>query len=378
MKTNQSNLGLASWKRLLSILLCLFALSFSTINAQSSSVITNIRSNNANATRVALTVNGKSYTAQIGSQLNSGAKLIIPSNTVVLLKSPNGVQVCMARSKPIEYTVEFKGNVEKHLVKGKGASIQSKVNRGVGPNYRVTNGRGTTTASRTTEFTFTDQSEGKSNKASVVTTEGSVNIIDQVPVYVGGNPLTTKKRGAALTKSISIAQSQGESEYFATDNPVTYDNYSDAIQDIYNDINYRNDPDDQANNYLCLGELYLDTDQFQDAVAAFRQAAFIYNEYYGYDDMSTIEANLSLAEALKMIDFYDAESDTILNTNETILREFLTWSTEDLDFAIDEEERELICEEIIEINEYLGWLYDIKGDINASNSYYDKADNGCF
>lgn len=378
MFTNQPTSETTRIKQLVNLLVFLLITSFGVVNAQGSSTITNIRSNNANATSVTLTVNGKNYTAQIGSTLNSGAKLIIPSNTVVLLKSPNGVQVCMAKSKPMEYSVEFKGVVEKHVVKGNGASLQSIVNRGVGPNYRVTNGRGTTTASRTTEFTFTDQSEGNNNKASVLTTEGSVNIIDEVPVYVGGNPLTTKKRGEALTKSISISQSQGESEYFATDNPVSYDNYSDAIQDVYNDINYRNDPDDQANNYLCLGELYIDTDQPQEAIAPFRQAASIYNEYYGYDDISTIEANLSLAEALKAVDFYNTEADTILYNIEEILLEYLSWDQEDLKFTNDPEERELICEDITETNEFLGWLYDIKGDFDTSNNYYNDADNGCY
>ncbi|WP_323788225.1 tetratricopeptide repeat protein [Psychroserpens sp.] len=378
MITNQSTIRTKIIKPFVSILFYLFIAGFCSLNAQSSSVITNIRFNNANATKVTLTVNGKSYAAQIGSTLNSGTKLIIPSNTVVLLKSPNGVQVCMAKSKPMEYSVEFKGGVEKHIVKGKGATIQSKVNRGVGPNYRVTNGRGTTTASRTTEFTFTDQSEGKNNKASVITTEGSVNIIDQVPVYVGGNPLTTKKRGTALTKSISISQSQGESEYFANDTPAEYDNYSDAIQDVYSDISDRNDPDDQANNYLCLGELYIDTDQPQEAIGPFRQAASIYNEYYGYDDMSTIEANLSLAEALKAVDSYNSEGDSILYNIEVLLREYLSFDMEDLQYTNDPEERELICEDVTEINEFLGWLYDIKGDITNSDYFYNQADNGCY
>ena len=110
----------------------------------------------------------------------------------------------------------------------------------------------------------------------------------------------------------------------------------------------------------------------------FRQAAYIYNEYYGYDDLSTIEANLSLAEALKIVDFYSSEGDSILNSVQAILLEHLSFDKEDLQYTNDPEERELICENITEVNEYLGWLFDIKGDITTSDNFYNEADNGCY
>ena len=159
---------------------------------------------------------------------------------------------------------------------------------------------------------------------------------------------------------------------------MRYDNYSLAIQDVYSDINLRPDPDDRANNYLCLGELYLDTNEPQLATEQFRQAVAIYEMYYGDEDMSTIEAKLSLAEALMAIDPNSFEADSIMNVVEEALLDFLSFDKEDLQYINDPEERELICEDITELNEFLGWLYDIKGDYIESQNYYNDADNGCF
>ena len=68
-------------------------------------------------------------------------------------------------AKSMEYKVEFTSDGENHIVKGFGAQIVNTVNKTLGYKYRNTNERGVTAASQGTEFTFTDLSESKSEKA---------------------------------------------------------------------------------------------------------------------------------------------------------------------------------------------------------------------
>ena len=53
---------------------------------------------------------------------------------------------------------------------------------------------------------------------------------------------------------------------------------------------------------------------------------------------------------------------------------------DDLDFAKQNDDSEsvyFLCDEIIEIYDFLGWAYDIKGDQAKSEDYYNKADACC-
>ena len=284
----------------------------------------------------------------------------------------------------MEYTVKITAKSENHFARGQGAQVKSIVTKSVGYNYRVNNGRGTTTAARGTEFTFTDMSEGNTEKAIITTEEGSINIVDKVPVTIGGNSNATNKRGKPLTKAVSRIQSVGDQSFTSSDFPVDYDDYTQAISTMANEIDYIEDPDEKADNLLFLGDLYMDNNQPQNAISPFNEAMSIFEDYYGIEDLFTLEAKLSLAEALAQSGNVD-RAMTELNMANDILNSLAEFNIEDLNFIADleyiepedDEAYDVICEELQEIYGLLGWVYEISGDLTTSDKYYNAMKNGC-
>ncbi len=343
----------------------------------------NVRS--ANATVMLPGKGGRNPQINIGDRLVSGTRLIIPSNTIVILRSPAGIQECSStKGKTMEYTVSMTSKGENHTVRGAGAQVKSSVNKSVGYNYRVNNGRGTTSAARGTEFTFTDMSEGQNEQAFITTQEGTINIIDKVPIQIYGKNSATNKRGEPLTKAVSRLQSAGEEQYTSNDYPLKYADYAQAISQIGAEINSIEDPEERADNLLCLGDLYMDFEQPENAIDPFYQAMLIFEDYYGYDDLDTIEAQLSWAEALGYTG-RKSEAIELLNNANQLLLELADWNIEDLEYIesleyIDDEDNEaydVICEELSEIYGLLGWVYEIAGDQATSDLYYLEMENEC-
>ena len=134
----------------------LLAITVSTYAQKASSVIA-LRLNGKSANSVPCTVlspgsGGNNKVVNVGDQLKSGTTLIIPLNTIIVLRSTGGQQeVTPANStKPIEYKIEFTVHGENHIVKGLGAQIVNTVNKTLGYNYRNKNEKGTTAASKGT------------------------------------------------------------------------------------------------------------------------------------------------------------------------------------------------------------------------------------
>lgn len=358
-----------------------------SVTAQST--IIGLRFNNQTVTTVKLTIippgsGGNKSEAKVGDAIASGCKLIIPVNTIVLLQSPGGKQkLSSTTGKPFEYTLEITSKGENHVVQGVGAQIKSSVEKTVGYNYRVNNGKGTTAASKGTEFTFTDLSEGNDEKATITTTEGSIRIIDQVPCTINGEPVKNNRKGGVTTKSVSETQTAGDAAFVSSDQPLDYGSLDAAIAYIKNEINGgETDPEDIADDLMCLGTLYMDMQQPDGAIKAFSQAAEIYESEYGSDDLTTIEARLNLADALASSGNAGNQSkgENIANEMINMLLENLSYDKEDLEYVKDEndeESAELICDDIIDTYSLLGWAYDIKGDTGKSDEYYDLMDKGC-
>ena len=320
-----------------------------------------------------------------GDNLISGTRLIIPSGTTVVLQSPGGKQFCSStRGKNIEYTVKITAKGENHTARGKGAQVKSIVTKSVGYNYRVNNGRGTTTAARGTEFTFTDMSDNNNEQAIVSTEEGSINIVDKVPVTIGGNSSVTNKRGKPLTKAVSRIQNVGDDSFTSSDYPVDYDDYTQAISIMANEIEYIEDPDEKADNLLFLGDLYMDNNQPQNAIKPFKEAMLIFEDYYGDEDLDTLEAKLSLAEALAQSGNMN-QASSVLNSANEILQSLVKFNIEDLNYIADleyiepedDEAYDAICEELQEMYGLLGWVFEISGDLKTSDQYYNDMNNGC-
>lgn len=388
MKTNSNYTSSSPVKWITLLLFCMLLFSMNALFAQSS--VIGLRFNGQNVNSANTTVmppgnGGSKSQINVGDQLQSGTRLIIPPNTIVVLQSPGGKQVCSSTTgKTMEYTVSITSNGENHTVRGSGAQVSSTVKKAVGYNYRVNNGRGTTSAARGTEFTFTDMSHGDNEKASITTQEGSINIIDQVPVHIGGQSAPTNKRGEPVTKAVSRTQSQGDAQYTSSNIPVNYDDYSQAIQFISDEINAIEDPEERADNLLCLGDLYMDFEQPQNAINPYHQAYQIFNDYYGEEDLYTLEAVISLSEALAHSGDVDNANQWIGNAY-NILQELAAYNVEDLQYLseleyVDEYDQEayaVICEELSEIYGLLGWAYEITGDTVTSDQYYGAMENPC-
>ncbi len=373
------------------VCLFIFVILANTLSLVAQSTVTGLRFNKQNAPSVNATVmppkgQGASR-AQInkGDNLISGTRLIIPPGTTVILQSPGGRQICSStQGKTMEYTVNITPKGENHTVRGKGAQVKNTVAKSVGYNYRSGNGRGTTTAARGTEYTFTDMSEGKNEKAVIITEEGSINIIDKVPITIGGKSTATNKRGQPLTKAVSRIQNGGDGLYTSSDSPLNYNDYGQAIANVAAEIEYIEDPEEKADNLLFLGDLYMDVEQYESALDPFNRAYGIFAEYYGIDDLATLEAQLSYAEASSYLGRDDAAREITTGASD-ILQELQQFNEEDLQYInqqlyIDEDDDvayDAICEELMEIYGLLGWAYEIGGNEAVSNQYYNAMDSGC-
>ena len=379
-----------NYSALLSTILLFLITIFNSNEMVAQSTITGIRFNGQNVSSANTTVMppGEDSRTQIktGETLPSGTRMIIPPGTILFLQTPGGRQVCGAtQGKSIEYTVkinykdgQYKG--ENHTVSGKGAQISSTVKKGVGYNYRVNNGRGTTSAAKGTEFVFTDLSDGNNERAVISTQEGSINIIDEVPVTIGGE-ISKNKRGEPLTKAISQEQNSASGNYFSSNSPVDYNDYNQAIYDVTAEINAIEDPEERADNLLCLGDLFMDIDQAPSAIDPYYKAYEIYNDYYGYDDLDTLESQLCVADAL-MYSKRAGEANNYIQHARGVLVELLEIIVEDLEYLnqldyYDEEDIYAICDDLSDIYDLLGWSYEIQGDESESEYYYGLSDTVC-
>ena len=378
-------------KTSLSTVVCiLFSFILNPLFAQKNSTVTGLAFNGKSANSVKTSVltpgGGNKPEISIGDKLSSGTKLIIPPATIIMLQTQGGRQVVKPTdpAKSMEYKVEFTSDGENHIAKGLGAQIVNTVNKTLGYNYRNTNERGTTAASKGTVFTFTDLSESKSEKATIVTNEGTINIIDQMPCTINGKPIKNNRKGGITTKSVSQTQSAGQAAFTSSNQPVEYINYTRAIAYIKNEIdmeisNSNADGEDIADDFMCLGDLYMANEQPAEAANAYKAAATYFNDLYGEDDMVTLEANISLAGAYIEAK-NNAQGSALLSQSIKILEEMLSLDLEDYKYVKDTddaESEELICDEMGGLYDYLGWAYDIAGNKAKSNEYYAKAESDC-
>ncbi|MCW5896792.1 MAG: tetratricopeptide repeat protein [Bacteroidetes bacterium] len=327
---------------------------------------------------------GNKTEAAVGDRYVSGTRLTIPPNTIIQLKSPGGTQVVKStiQGNAMQYTIEFTAKGENHVTKGLGAQIANTVHKAVGYNYRNTNEKGTTAASKGTRFTFTDYSDGKSKKAVISTEEGSIQIIDKVPIHIQGATLKPKRHGDELSKSNSVVQSAGQGAFTSSNAAVEYSNYQEAIAALQQELSDDAAPDELAEDYLGLGELFMEMERPLDAVPAFRYAMQYFETEYGSDDMSTLESALSLAEALLSTGNAkdEQEGSALLENSIQLLLEELEMQEDDLTFARQEDDGEtvhLLCEDLVEVYAFLGWAYDVAGDEGKSTVYYTKSEKDC-
>ena len=117
----------------------------------------------------------------------------------------------------------------------------------------------------------------------------------------------------------------------------------------------------------------------KNAIVPFRKAAAYLEKMYGPEEMETIEAKLSLADAL--IETADPsnteEGKEIVSQNIKILERELAESIEDYKDETDTEDKEFICEDLKEFYKYLEWAYHLLGNEAKSEEYKKKSDSDC-
>lgn len=352
--------------------------------AQQVSTVMNLLYNDQAVEKAAIDVlppkghGANSKTLSKGAQLTSGTKLLIPPNTLVQLQSPGGIQnIRPGKTNAMEYTVVFTAKGENHIVNGEGAAILNKVAPGrfVGYDYRNTNGRGTTAASKATEFTFTDLSSGKNEKASIKTSEGTVHITDQRPVTINGEPVKNSRRGDESGQSVSATQSAGAGEFVSSSKAINYRSYEEAIKAIGGEIS-NEDEDDRADDLMCLGDLYIDMKKPAQAIPLFKEAYEYYRGEYG-EASETLDAQLSLAEACQLAGD-SQESLKLTKQALDVLLELLSGIEEDIKFVDDDKEAiELLCDDVVVVALLGGWACEIIGDEKERDELYKMAEEGC-
>ena len=383
MRTNNLRSIIKSKFCLVSIIL--FSVTMNSLNAQnvSYSTIKLLYVNSVRVDNAAVDIfpppgkGKKSAQVQTGTVLYSGTEMIIPDHVKIIVKSPGGTQTLESSAgKKYTYTINFTAEGENHVIKD--AKMQSEVPPRIAYNYRVTTAGGTTCAVKGTEFTFIDESEGKTEKASITTKTGAVIIIDKVPVSINHELLKTKQ-GNPVTKSASYTQSAGSATFVSSNKAIEYNSVEDCIKLIQQEINAETDPEDLADDLMCLGDLYMNKNMPKNAIVPFRRAAAYLEKMYGPEEMETIEAKLSLADAL--IETADPsnteEGKEIVSQNIKILERELAESIEDYKDETDTEDKEFICEDLKEFYEYLEWAYHLLGNEAKSEEYKKKSDSDC-
>lgn len=358
----------------------------SQLSAQSSVIGLRVNNQNVNSAKVSVLIpgqGGNKGTLNVGDKLVSGTRLIIQANTIVLLQSAGGKQKIQSVSgKPIEYSVETNSKGENHTVKGNGAQLENTVNKIVGHSYKANNGRGSTASSHGTIFTFTDYSDNNKEAAKIKTDEGSITITDAVPVEVKGTPQNDNKRNREITQSVSKNQNAGDAEYTTSDQAIEYSSFEQALQAVSKDIDYENIDEETADDLTCIGDLYMDMNQPEKAVIPYQKAFDFYYNYYGNEDLTTLETQISLADALLNIpdDKTKADGHSLVSQALNTLQDELAMTLDDYNFMREEQDEEglaLICDDVIELYSLLGFAYDVEGSEAKSNEYYEKMEKGC-
>lgn len=241
---------------------------------------------------------------------------------------------------------------------------------------------------------FEVEAFSKSKKAKFSTEEGTIAIIEEVPISINEAAKNQIDRSGKaderhLTASRKTLNTVGD-EYF-TENiqPIQYATYEEAV-DAFDDETYAknelvnlDNPDwplieQLADDFTLLGGLYLENGQPDMAIDPLRIAAD-YTSATDPDGILTLESYLYLSEAMILSEeeANHNEGMTMAATIVETLNEALDESIIDFDYATANNDDELawdISQDLIDICEYLGWSHDLLGETEAADQYYNLVD----
>jgi hypothetical protein len=241
---------------------------------------------------------------------------------------------------------------------------------------------------------FEVEAYSKSKKARFSTQEGTIAIIEEVPISINEAAKNQIDRNGKaderqLTASRKTINTVGDTYITENIQPIQYATYKEAV-DAFDDETYAknehvnlNYPDwtlieQLADDFMLLGGLYLENGQPDMAIDPLRYSV-AYTSATDPGGILILESYLYLSEALILSEDESNynEGMSMATTIVESLNEVLDESIIDFDYATANQDDELawdIAQEIIDICEYLGWSHDLLGETQAADQYYDLVD----
>lgn len=340
------------------------------------------------ATQAHLTISepGKQpYTQNVqydyAKQYASGTTFTTHENTSISIMYKGQTQV-MYPNSTLKVVIESNG-IKAQTLKGTVNHILKDVKQKVGF-YKAGNGY-TWAHAEGTQFIV--QASGQSKNVKIQTSEGRVTIVDQVPVVINQSA-TTKiggKAGAELNTTVRTTNSAGQQAYVTNQgsNKIQYQTYGEAIEAFEKEIRYKEQSgnayiEELAENYSLIGELYMEIGEFDRAIEPLGKAVE-YLSALDDEDLYIIDTSLFYSEALINSSISDNRTIgnnlviQIINILTPVLNEYIA----EYNFANEDGDEDWawdLCYDLVDINEYLGWSYELLNNDAKANEFYNWAD----
>ncbi|QAA82538.1 hypothetical protein EI546_12775 [Aequorivita sp. H23M31] len=368
---------------------------FLSLNATAQFQIIEMLFNGERATTVNLTIlapNERPFTGPVPFDTqkiyNSGTTFKTPEGTSIALLCKGQMQV-MRPNSTLKLSF-IKNGIKAETLTGVVQHVLKDIKNNLSF-YKAGNGYAWAHAEGTI---FEVQAFEKSKKAKFTTQEGTISIIEEVPVTIAEKPKKeinrSEKAGERqLTTSKKTLNSAGD-VYITNEVPaIGYETFKDALNSLDDGIYSRDNnvdlgnPDyalieELAGNFSLLGGLYLENDQPDMAIDPLRKAT----DYYELTDPEgflTLESYLYLAEALILSKDENNKTEGKMSAKEIVrtLEKILYENVDDLGYAVKNGDHDLVWDikdDLVTICDYLGWAYDLLDETGTANEYYQFAE----
>lgn len=305
-------------------------------------------------------------------QYNSGTTFMTHDNYSILLRANGSTTQVQPNSSN---RIKVQNGNEVHSPKGVVGIIADKsrdLNKSI-----IVDGINASAKMKTTEF-WVDTRGGQTRFEPV---EGTISIIEKVPVTIGFKKFEDKtedrERARNATYPIRTERSGGQAAYSTGQKgSINYNSPYDAITKINAYINQNKNymfPEELAETYILLGEFYLNTRQYENAMICFDYSAEVYT-YTDPTGLNALEAELFLAEA----QIYSNDPDGYVAAKDTIeeLLDQLDYYYEEYVYAGQIGEVDIqtdYCYELVDTFDLLGWAYDLLNNEVEADKYYQAA-----
>lgn len=314
------------------------------------------------------------YNFDPNRQYNSGTTFMTHDNYTILLRANGSTTQVSPNSSN---RIKVKDGNEVHSPKGIVGVVADKA-RDIRKSI-IIEGNNVSAKMKTTEF-WVDTRGGQTKFSPV---EGTITILEKVPVTVGNqvfkDQTEDRERARDATYPLRTERSGGDAAYLTGQQSAkNYDSVNDAIYNINNYINQNSDymyPEELADTYILLGELYLNNKDYRNAKICFNNSAEIYT-YIDPTGLYALEAELYLAEA--QIYSNDADGYTAVKTTIDELIDQYYYYYEEYVYAGEIQEYDIqtsYCYDLVDTLDLLGWAYDLINNETEADRYYNAAAN---